>query len=259
MISLQAVVTGGVKAMGGGAFTLEALPFGAPTWCSGEDVIDALNKLFNQDPTNQQYQDAKTASLDYFKNAVNTGVWGDLWAAYGKAFEAAGIVLPAGWSSYLDALGNLSQGTGNSGNIVTTAATVTSSAILTFSNVPGWMANDLIVSDTTTPRAITGGQTVSSFDATTVTLTANVNAKVKLGDTIFFSIESGEGHSNIKKIARARYQGLKNDKKMYTQKHNPHDHHSSGHRVKVTHEPDGSITITSPFIPPPGPLKNRNR
>src|SRR5664279_5096157 len=101
--------------MGGGAYTLEALPLGAASWCNGQDVIDALNQLFNQDPANKPYQDAKTASLDYFKNAGNTGVWSDLWAAYGKAFDAAGTVLPSGWSSYLDALGNLSQGTGNSG------------------------------------------------------------------------------------------------------------------------------------------------
>jgi hypothetical protein len=235
--------------MGGGGFTLEALPLGAPTWCSGEDVIQALNDLFNQNPANQQYQDAKNASLDYFKNATNTGVWSDLWAAYGKAFEAAGITLPSGWSSYLDALGNLSQGTGNSGNIVTTAATDTDSAVLTFGSIPDWMSNDLIVSDTTHPRAITGGQTVSSFDTTTVTLTANVNAKVRSGDTIFFSLQTDEGHSNIKKIARARHQGLSNNVKMLTQKHNPYDHHSSGHRVKVTHETDGSITITSPYVP----------
>jgi hypothetical protein len=245
--------------MGGGGFTLAALPSGAPAWCSGDDVIQKLNDLFNQDPTNRSYQDAKKNSLDYFKNASNTGVWSDLWAAYGKAFDAAGIGLPSGWSDYLDALGNLGQGTANSGNIVTTEATDTDSDVLTFSSVPAWMANDLIVYDTTTPRAITGGQTVSSFDTTTVTLTSNVNAKVKSGDTIFFSLQAEEGHSNIKKIAKARHQGLSNNVKMYTQKHDPYDHHSSGHRVKVTHEPDGSITITSPYVPPGAAFRNRSR
>ena len=245
--------------MGGGGFTLGALPSGAPAWCSGDDVIQKLNDLFNQDPTNQQYQDAKKNSLDFFKTAMNTGVWSDLWAAYGKAFDAAGIVLPSGWSDYLDALGNLSQGNANSGNIVTTAVTDTDSDVLTFSSVPAWMANDLIVSDTTHPRAITGGQTVSSFDTVTVTLTAKVNAKVRAGDTIFFSLQTGEGHSNIKKIAKARHQGLSSDVKMYTQKHNPHDHHTGGHRVTVTHESDGSITITSPYVPPGAALRNRNR
>lgn len=244
--------------MGGGALTLEALPVGAPSWCSGQDVIDKLNQLFNQDPTNKSYQDAKTASLDYFKNASNTGVWSDLWAAYGKAFDAAGLALPSGWSSYLDVLGNLGQGTANSGNIVTTEATDTDSDVLTFSSVPAWMANDLTVFDTTTPRAITGGQTVSSFDTTTVTLTSTVNAKVKLGDTIFFSLQAEEGHSNIKKIAKARHQGLSKNVKMLTQTHDPFDHHSGGHKVKVTHEPDGSITISSPYVPAGGARRHRD-
>lgn len=245
--------------MGGGAF-VGPLPVGATAWCNGDDVIKALNDLFNQDPANTPYKDAKAASLDYFKNAGTTGVWSDLWSAYGKAFDAAGIVLPSGWSSYLDALGNLSQGKGNSGNIVTTAATDTSSAILTFSSIPDWMANDLIVSDTTHPRAITGGQTVSSFDTTTVTLTANVNAKVRSGDTIFFSLESDAGPSNIKKIAKARHQGLSNNVKMLTQKHNPYDHGSGGHRVKVTYESDGSITISSPYVPSGGgAVRHRDR
>jgi hypothetical protein len=245
--------------MGGGGFTLESLPFGASAWCNGDDVIKALNDLFHQKPTNQQYQAAKAASLAYFQTAATTGLWGDLWSAYSRAFDAAGMTLCGGWSSYLDALGNLGPTSGNSGNIVTTSSTATSSAILTFSNVPDWMANDLTVSDSSTPGAITGGQTVSDFTANTVTLTANVNATVNSGDTIVFSLPGGQGHSNIRKIAQARYDGLKNNVKMKTHKHGPHDHHSSGHRVKVTHEPDGSITITSPFIAPGGALRNRNR
>ena len=249
--------------MGGGALTLEALPVGAASWCSGKDVIDLLNQLFNQDPTNKTYQDAKKASLDYFKNAINTGVWGDLWTAYGRAFDAAGLQLPTGWSSYLDVLGNLGQGTANSGNVVTTEATDTDSDVLTFSSVPPWMANDLNVFDTTTPRAITGGQTVSDFDTTTVTLTSTVNAKVKAGDTIFFSLQVDEGPSNIKKIARARHQGLTSGVnsigvKMLTQTHDPFDRHSGGHRVKVTHETDGSITISSPYVPAGGARRHRD-
>lgn len=245
--------------MGGGALTLEAVPVGAASWCSGQDVIDKLNQLFNQDPTNPSYKAAKAASLDYFKNAGNTGVWSDLFAAYARAFDAAGLALPAGWSSYLDVLGNLGQGTANSGNIVTTEATDTDSDVLTFSSVPAWMANDLTVFDTTTPRAITGGQTVSDFDTTTVTLTSPVNAKVKSGDTIFFSLQVDEGPSNIKKIAKARHQGLKNNVKMLTQIHNPFDRHSGGHKVKVTHEPDGSITISSPWVPAGAAYRNRDR
>jgi hypothetical protein len=245
--------------MGGGGFTLEALPPGAAAWCSGDDVIKSLNDLFHQDPANPQYQAAKTASLALFQTAANSGNWADLWVAYSKAFDAAGIQLCGGWSSYLDALGSLSRSSGNSGNIVTTSSTATSSAILTFGSVPDWMANDLNVSDSSTPGAITGGQTVSDFTTTTVTLTANVNAMVNSGDTIAFSLPGGQGNSNIKKIAQARYDGLKNNKKMKTHKHGPHDPHSSGHRVKVTHEPDGSITITSPFIAPGGAVRNRDR
>jgi predicted phage tail protein len=121
------------------------------------------------------------------------------------------------------------------------------------------MAIGLNVADSSTPGAITGGQTVLSFTTNTVTLTANVNATVNSGDTIVFSLPGGQGHSNIQKIAQARYQGLTNNVKMKTEKHGPHDHHSSGHRVKVTHEADGSITITSPYIAPGGARQNRNR
>jgi hypothetical protein len=242
--------------MGGGGFTLEALPIGAAAWCSGDNVIKDLNDLFHQNPANPQYQAAKTASLDLFQTAANTGNWKDLLAAYSQAYDAVGIQLCAGWASYLQALGNLSR---PNRNIVTTSSTATSSAILTFSNVPDWMANDLNVSDSSTPGAITGGQTVSDFTTTTVTLSANINATVNSGDTIVFSMPSGQGQSNIRKIAQARYEGLTNNVKMKTKKHGPHDHHSSGHKVKVTHEPDGSITITSPFVAPPAALGNRNR
>jgi hypothetical protein len=245
--------------MGGGGFVGGALPEGAEAWCTGDDVINSLNDLFHQNPQNQQYQDAKAASLGLFQHAATSGDWNDLLTAYTAAYGAAKIPLCGGWSDYLDALGNLKDNGGNSGKIVTTSSTATSSAILTFSSVPGWMANDLIVLDSSTPGAINGGQTVSDFTTTTVTLTANVNAMVNSGDTITFSLPGGQGNSNIKKIAQARYDGLKNDKKMKTHKHGPHDHHASGHRVKVTHEPDGSITITSPFIAPGGAVLNRNR
>ena len=245
--------------MGGGGFVGGALPLGASSWCSGNDVVQALNDLFHQNPANQQYQDAKTASLALFQTAANTGNWGDLWIAYSQAYDAAGVTLCGGWSLYLNALGNLSPTSANGGNMVTTSSTATSSAVLSFGNVPGWMAVGLNVSDSSTPGAITGGQTVLSFTANTVTLTANVNATVNSGDTIVFSLPAGQGQSNIQTIAQARYQGLTNNVKMKTFKHSPHDPHSSGHAVKVTHETDRSITITSPYIPPTGPLRNRNR
>jgi hypothetical protein len=245
--------------MGGGGFVGGALPAGAEAWCTGDDVIGRLNDLFDQNPKNQQYKDAKAASLDLFQKAATSGDWNDLWTAYVEAYGATTIALCGGWQEYLEALGTLSSNSNNSGSIVTTSSTATSSAILTFGNVPDWMADDLTVSDSSTPGAIIGGQTVSDFTATTVTLTANVNATVNAGDTIVFALPSRQGPSNIKAIAQARYQGLKNDKKMKTHKHGPHEHHSSGHRVKVTHESDGSITITSPYIPPGGALRNRNR
>jgi flagellar basal body rod protein FlgC len=243
--------------MGGGGFVGGALPLGAASWCSGNKVVQDLNDLFDQNPTNPQYQDAKTASLALFQKAANTGSSADLWTAYSNAYDVAGMTLCAGWASYLTALGNLSPTPGNGGNTVTTSPTATSSAILTFSNVPAWMANGLNVSDSSTPGAITGGQTVSSFTANTVTLTANVNATVNSGDTIVFSLPGGQGQSDIQAIAQARVDGLTNNKKMKTHKHDPHDPQSSGHAVKVTHETDNSITITSPFIPPGAPANRR--
>lgn len=242
--------------MGGGGF-VGALPAGAATWCSGDDVVKSLNDLFDQNPASNQYQDAKNASLDNFQTAANTGKWQDLWAAYSNAYAAAGVALCSGWSLYLQALGNLSPMSGNGGNIVTTSSTATSSAILTFSTVPDWMANGLNVSDSTTPGAINGGQAVLGFTANTVTLTANVNATVNSGDTIVFSLPGGQGQSNIQNIAQARYDGLTGNKKMKTFKHGPHDPHSSGHAVKVKDENDGSISIDSPYVPPSGALKRR--
>jgi hypothetical protein len=239
--------------MGGGAY-VGALPVGASAWCSGNKVVQDLNDLFDpQDPlSSPQYQAAKTASLAAFQTA---GSWTDLLAAYSKAYDAAGMTLCAGWASYLEALGTLSPTPGsNGGNMVTTSSTATSSAVLTFGSVPDWMAPGLNVS----AGAITGGQTVSDFTATTVTLTANVNAMVNSGDTIVFALPTGLGPSNIQAIAQARYDGLKNNVKMKTFKHGPHDPHSGGHKVKVTHETDGSITITSPFIAPGTARRNRN-
>jgi hypothetical protein len=229
--------------MGGGGF----LPGGVASWCSGDDVVRDLNDLFHQNPANRQYQDAKNASLALFQTAATTGNWKDLWIAYSQAYDAAGITLCGGWFSYFKALGTLSPTSSNGGNIVTTSSTATSSKVLTFGSVPGWMAVGLNVSDSTTPGAIISGQTVEDFDATTVKLTAKVDATVNVGDTIVFALPTGLGPSNIKAIAQARYDGLSNDKKMKTDKHGPHDPHSSGHKVKVTDESDGSIKITSPF------------
>ena len=241
--------------MGGGGFVGGALPIGASIWCSGDDVVDSLNDLFHQNPGNTQYQNAKNASLTDFQKAANTGDWRDLYIAYSNAYAAARIPLCSGWSLYLEALGNLSPSASNGGNIVTTSSTTTSSKVLTFGNVPGWMAVGLNVSDSTTPGAITGGQTVSDFDATTVTLTAKVNATVNSGDTIVFALPTGLGPSNIQAIAQARHDGLSNDKKMKTFKHGPHDPHSSGHKVKVTQ--GAEITITSPYVPPVTPINRR--
>jgi hypothetical protein len=235
--------------MGGGAF-VGALPVGASTWCSGQDVVDSLNQLFHQNPKNKQYQDAKNASLADFQKAASSGDWRDLCIAYSNAYAAARIPLCSGWSLYLQALGDLAPTSSNSGNVVTTSSTATSSAILTFSSVPNWMANGLSVSDSTTPDAIISGQTVLDFTATTVTLTANVDATVNSGDTIAFFLPGGQGQADIRAIAKARYDGLSADKKMLTKKHPPHDHQSSGHVVKVKDEQDGSISIDSPYTPP---------
>lgn len=245
--------------MGGGGFVGGALPADAATWCTGDDVIKDLNDLFHQNPGNGQYQAAKNASLALFQSASASGHWNDLLTAYTEAYRAANIPVCGGWSNYLEALGTLSSNSANSGSMVTSSSTSTSSAILTFGNVPPWMAPGLNVSDSSNPNAITGGQTVSAFTATTVTLTANVNATVNPGDTIVFTLPPGQGPSNIRAIAQARYEGLKNDVRMKTFKHKPHDPHSSGHKVKVTLETDRSITITSPFIAPNGALRNRNR
>jgi hypothetical protein len=240
--------------MGGGGFTSSSLPSGAAIWCSGDDVVQSLNDLFHQNPSNQQYQDAKNASLDDFQTAATSGLWTDLWGAYSNAYSAAGVTLCSGWSLYLKALGTMGA---MRSTIATTASTANSSAILTFGSVPDWMANGMSVSDSTTQGGINGAQTVSSFTANTVTLSANVNATVNSGDTIVFSLPAGIGLTNIRAIAQARYNGLFHNKKMKTFKHLPHDPHSSGHAVKVKDENDGSITINSPYIPPNDALKRR--
>src|ERR1700756_5521977 len=110
--------------MGGGGDPL-GFP-GASTWCSGDDVVKSLNDLFDQNPNNQQYQDAKNASLSDFQTAANSGVWQDLFIAYSNAYAAARITLCSGWSLYLQALGTMGAMTST---IATTSSTATSSAI----------------------------------------------------------------------------------------------------------------------------------
>jgi hypothetical protein len=186
----------------------------------------------------------KTASLTLFQKAAGTGNSADLFFAYGAAFDAVSHPICSGWSLYLNVLGNLTPTPGsNGGNVATTLSTGTSSNVLTFGTVPDWMANGLNVSDSTTPGAINSGQTVSDFDATTVTLTANVDATVKSGDTIVFSLPGGLGQQDIQAIAQTRYKCLSANVRMTTSKHHPHDHQSSGHAVKVS---GGIIVTTSP-------------
>ncbi|UGY23706.1 hypothetical protein HU675_0038135 [Bradyrhizobium septentrionale] len=69
----------------------------------------------------------------------------------------------------------------------TSASTATSSAVLTFTSVPANVAVGMKAANLTNPAAISGGQTVLSKTATTVTLSANVNATVNSGDAIAFS------------------------------------------------------------------------
>jgi hypothetical protein len=235
--------------MGGGGFIGER-PAGASSWCSGNDVIGDLNKLFFH-PEKQEYKDAKTASLTLFQTAATTGQWEDLLNAYNAAYKAAHMTPCPGWPTYLAALGSMTPNSTNGGNLVTASLTDPPSKVLTFGNVPDWMAVGLNVS----AGGITSGQTVADFDATTVTLTAKVDATVNSGDTIAFVLPAGLALSNIQTIANVRYNGLLNNAKMKTDKHGPHDHLSSGHKVQVTNGTD----ISSPFIPPAGPLRHRNR
>jgi len=80
-----------------------------------------------------------------------------------------------------------------SGNVPTTAATETTSAVLTFGNgIPSWLATGMTAVDFTTPSAITNGQKIQAIDTTlnTVTLDGLVNATVNSGDVIGFSNNS---------------------------------------------------------------------
>jgi len=81
---------------------------------------------------------------------------------------------------------------GQSMSAATDAGTTTSSAVLNFgaNNVPTGIAIGMVATDSTTPAAIVGGQTVQAFNlsAGSVTLTANVSATVGSGDTIVFSV-----------------------------------------------------------------------
>jgi phage tail sheath gpL-like len=84
------------------------------------------------------------------------------------------------------------------GTAQTSSGTLTSSAVLTFgaNNVPAYIVPGMVVTDITTPTAITGGQTVLSVQATTVTLSANVNVAVVTGDIINFAWPSNPGLAN---------------------------------------------------------------
>src|ERR1700757_1490320 len=114
--------------MGGGGVVIT---LGASSWCSGDDVVKSLTDLFGQDPNNQQYIDAKNASLDDFQAAATSGRWQDLLAAYNNAYSAAGLSPCPGWSLYLKALGTLSPTPGSNGaNVATISSTTTPGKVL---------------------------------------------------------------------------------------------------------------------------------
>jgi len=84
----------------------------------------------------------------------------------------------------------------------TTGATSASSSLLQFSaatypSSPYPIAVGMTVTDVTNPNAITGGQTVASFNSTnySVTLSANVNATVAAGDVLQFSASQAQTSS----------------------------------------------------------------
>ena len=68
----------------------------------------------------------------------------------------------------------------------TSAATATTSAILTFASTPPWIAPGMAVYDVTTGKGI---GVVSATTGTTVTLKANVSSAVASGDTLSFASE----------------------------------------------------------------------
>jgi hypothetical protein len=74
-----------------------------------------------------------------------------------------------------------------SSSLTTNGTTATSSATLHFASVPAGVNAGQTVTDSTTPGAITGSQTILSTTGTTVVLSANVNATVGSGDSIAFS------------------------------------------------------------------------
>jgi hypothetical protein len=77
---------------------------------------------------------------------------------------------------------------GTSPSLITTAATNAGVTVLTFAGgVPSTIMPGMTVYDATTPGAIISGQQVGLVGTTTVTLTANVDAKVNSGDTIYFN------------------------------------------------------------------------
>jgi hypothetical protein len=243
--------------MGGSGF-IGALPSGASSWCQGDDVVQKLNDVFHSDPNptnpHSPYQLAKTASLALFQDAAASGRWQDLLAAYVEAFDAADPPFCAGWGAYLQALGSLS---GDVGSIATTSSTAANGVDLIFGpgNIPAWMANGLGVRDSL--GAITGGQTVLTFDNKTVTLSAPVTTMVNAGDIVTFSFPAGLGTTNIQTIAQNRYAGLTANKRIKTFKHDPHTN-PNGHNVNVTQQ-GNEVWIDSPYIAPSALPRNRRR
>jgi len=122
-------------------------------------------------------------------NGQATVTSGNITTYTGAPFLAPNGYLPQIPTGVQDSTWTFSNDTGGGGApVATTSSTTTASATLNFSGgVPAYVAVGMRAYDLTTPAAITGGQTVLSKTATTVVLSANVNATVNSSDLITFS------------------------------------------------------------------------
>lgn len=114
-----------------------------------------------------------------------------------------GITVSGGVTDYAMKLGNNLTGcmfngviANGVGKVFTNATTAVGNNVLHIAATPAWMANGLPVSNDTHSGTIPGGTTVSSFTATTITLTANVLdggvGGVQSGDVISFGNNSAD-------------------------------------------------------------------
>ena len=128
-------------------------------------------------------------------SAVNVSSSPACWGGGGSAYAwKLNIELnPLATYTYAIGAGGASSGAAGTDSVFSgsltpliASAAVKGATILSFASVPSYIVQGMVAYDVTTPGAIISGQQVLSTTATTVTLSAGIDAAISSGDSLYF-------------------------------------------------------------------------